>query len=521
MKVLLVAPECNPFPVGIAYIASALKNAGHDIAGHIFDKDNPENLNVALSNGEFDIVATGGLSSQFALIYEITSLAKQFNKTSIVGGGIITSEPELMAKALNVDYAVIGEGEESIVDLLSCIENNEDVSQVDGIGYFKWGKFILTNTREQIENLDSLPLPDYDCFGYNNFLSSLKPTDQYYYDVFDYPREYPFVTSRSCPFLCTFCYHPTGDKYRQRSLDSVFDELEMVIPKYKINILSMYDELFSYDEKRVLEFCERIKELRLRFPWEIKWGCQLRVAGLKDSMLDAMKESGCYVVSYGLESYSPVILKSMKKHITQQQIHDAIHATLDRRMSIQGNFIFGDRAETRETVLETLEFWKEHNEAGILLTFIKACPNSALYQYSVSKGLIKDKLDFIKYHLFDCVNMTTMSDAQFYRQMTMVYKYANRHHFFVVPLKKTSTSITVKCPHCYEIVEYKNYPTKKLCYVNMMYCRSCRKRFFSASRLYILLNVKLIAYILPPFSFHVYVILKKFLSKLHLGRNRH
>jgi radical SAM superfamily enzyme YgiQ (UPF0313 family) len=403
----------------------------------------------------------------------------------IVGGGIITSEPELMSHALNVDYAVIGEGEQTIIELLQTIETGGDISLVNGIGYFRNGRFVLTEARKPINDLDSLPWPDYDGFSYNEHLATLKPTDMYFYEIFDHPREYPIITSRSCPFQCTFCYHSIGKKYRQRSIDSVMQELAIVIPKYHINIVSVYDDLFSHNDRRILEFCSRFKEIAHTVPWEVKWFCQLRVKDVKKSLLDTMHESGCFMISYGFESYSPTILKSMRKGITPEQIHNAIHVTLDSRISIQANFIFGDRAETLQTARETLDFWKEHLEAGIQLFFIFACPNSALYQYCVEKGIIKDKVDFLANHLFDIVNMTDMSDADFLELRAMISAYVVRNTVYSVPLKRNASSVTVRCPHCCEIIEYRNYTTKSpFYYAAPVYCRSCRKRIHIASRMF-------------------------------------
>jgi len=505
MKILLVAPQSAIFPVGIAYISASLKHAGHDVDCCIFDK--PDDLIERLWQ-KYDFVATGGLSSQFIQLKHITDIGKKTNTKLIVGGGIITSEPELMSRALNGDYEVMGEGEETIIELLSCLENNGDLSRIDGIGYFEHGKFILNGRRKPIENLDSLPWPDYDGFEFHRMLDSMKPTDMYYYDVFDYPREYPIITSRSCPFLCTFCYHPLGNKYRQRSVDSIMQELETAIPKYRINIVAIHDELFSYNEKRVYEFCRRFREFTDTLPWEVKWFCQMRVDRLKDSMLDTMRESGCFLISYGFESYSPTVLRSMKKHIYPEQIHRAVHATLDRGTAIQANFIFGDKAETLQTAQETLDFWKDHLEAGIALFFIFACPNSEMYQYCIKKGIIKDKLDFIANHLFDVLNMTAMSDADFFKLRTTVAKYISKYSVQSVPLKRTLTSVTTRCPYCKEIIEYGNLITKRVFYIRQVSCRNCRKRYFIVSRLY-RLYTKSFALMVTPLTYRIYVALKK------------
>jgi len=208
----------------------------------------------------------------------------------------------------------------------------------------------------------------------------------------------------------------------------------------------------------------------------------MRVSGLKDDMLDEMRDAGCYFVSYGFESYSPVVLKSMKKGIKPEQIHHAVHATADRGISIQGNFIFGDKAETKQTVQETLEFWKDHKEAGIMLGFIIACPDSAMYRHCIAKGLIRDRLDFIENHLFDILNMTNMSDDEFLAMRALVTKYSLLYTSKTVPLQRTPTSLTLKCPHCSVVTEYRNFVVTGSKMNKMMYCRKCRKRFFAVSR---------------------------------------
>lgn len=501
MKILLVAPPFTMVPVGLAYISAALKKAGHQVDGHIFDITTYADK----LNGQYDFVVTGGLASQFNLIEEITSLAKRAKKQIIVGGGIITSEPELMSRALNADYAIVGEGEETIVELLSCLESNGDISKIDGIGYFENNKHILNKSREPIKNINALPWPDFDVFNFNSHLDSAKPSDVYYYDIFDYPREYPIISSRSCPYLCTFCYHPIGNKYRERTLDSIMDELKAVIPKYKINMVSIYDELFTCKEEKVLEFCKRFSEFTSTLSWEVKWSCQMHVAGLKEHMLDAMKAAGCFMVSYGFESYSSSILKSMKKHINPEQIHRAVHFTLDRGISIQGNFIFGDKEETMQTATETLGFWKMHTEAGIQLDFIGPYPNSAIYQHALEKGVIKDKLDFIKNHFFDVFNMTKLRPSEFMKLRMLVFKYMTKYSFYAFAFDKTKNSFNARCPHCKIVLKYNNFPIKGYLYKKIIYCRNCRKRFYLVSYLSSISDKLGVLSTISPISYKIYL----------------
>jgi hypothetical protein len=279
-------------------------------------------------------------------------------------------------------------------------------------------------------------------------------------------------------------------------------ELQEVVPKYRINIVSILDELFSVDERRLFEFCERFKAFQSTVPWEIRWFCCLHVAKLKAKTLDVMRDGGCYMVSYGFESYSPAVLKSMQKHITPEEIHFAVHETLDRKLALQANFIFGDRAETRETAEETLTFWRAHPEASIFLGPMIVCPNSPDYQYCLAKGIIKDRVAHIRDHVFDTLNMTAMPDKDFFRLIGELFLYNITDVVWVPPLKRTPDSLVVRCPHCQEILTYKNYHTPRF-YKHRMICRACHKRFFVSPRLFILLQ-KTIAALAPRRAYSYY-----------------
>ena len=270
------------------------------------------------------------------------------------------------------------------------------------------------------------------------------------------------------------------------------------------------------DEKRLFEFCERFKAFRAKVPWEIKWFCCLHLGGLKTKTLEVLRDSGCYMVSYGFESYSPTVLQSMNKHITPEQIHRAVHETLDQKLVLQANFIFSDRAETPETAEETLSFWRSHPEAGIFLCPMVVCPNSPDYQYCVAKGLIKDRVSHIRDHLFDTINMTAMSDKDFQRLIIQIFFYNITHVVWVTPLKRTRDTLVVRCPHCQHLLTYKNYHTP-LMYKHRMVCRVCTKRFFLSGRFYKLFQTTIAA--LAPKSAISYRLYQT-VRNLWLGRIR-
>lgn len=490
-------------PLGLAYISSTLKTAGHAVTclnlNHYNGTMEKLVANHLAEEGNYDIVCAGGHSSDYIQIKRIVKTIKSSGTKPkiILGGSLVSSEPELIFNALNPDYIVLGEGEETVKELANCIEQQQDPANVAGIGYLHSdGHFVKTATRKPIENLDSIPWPDFDGFEYETYLNNLKPTDfPQIYDWTDHPRAYAITLSRSCPFRCTFCYHPLGNKYRQRSMESVKQELQAVIHRYRINVLLIYDELLSNNAKRVYEFCEMITDICRNVSWDVKWECVMRVDPLDDDMLVAMKSAGCIEIGFGFESYSPAVLKSMKKHITPAQIKHAVDMCLSNNISFHANFIFGDRAETLQTVRQTLDFCKSIECANIMLATVCPYPGTELYAYCIEKGIIKDKLAFLENCMFDHFNMAeNMSERDYYQSLVEIIDCVIRYYPIAVPSAVSrhangTYSFTITCPHCAHEVHYGNYIVPNARVFNMMtYCRHCRRRFWMSSATYLFMT---------------------------------
>lgn len=249
LRYLLVMPRLvqrvgdgYSFPLGIAYISSSMKAEKLDVVTLNLNHHPGEVEEIIareIRQHAIDVVATGGLSFQYNAIRRVVETAKKVRSgiITIVGGGIITSDPVTSMTALeHVDYGVVGEGEQTIRELGRCLEEDTPIHGVNGVIYRHNGVFIQTMERTEIKNLDSLPWPDYDGFDLEQYLASspaisgLNKT----HTVF-------MIASRSCPYNCTFCFHTTGQKYRQRSLDKFFEELEYMIARYKIDFLCLAD----------------------------------------------------------------------------------------------------------------------------------------------------------------------------------------------------------------------------------------------------------------------------------------
>ena len=482
-------------PVGLAYISSILKKNGHNVRwlnlNHL-EGNSDDLIREELSKESYDFIFTGGLSIFYPVIKNCMSSFRNYAPDSkvVLGGGLVSSQPDIIFNTLKPDYLVIGEGEETIIELLECLKNNGDREKIAGIGYAgPEGEFIMTNSRKSIKDIDSLPYPDYEGFGFDAYLEHMipRPTDPYY-DLFDNPRSYPLVSSRSCPFSCTFCFHPIGKVYRQRSIANIMDELNFAIHRYRINIIHIFDELFSYKKERVYEFCREFKKLLETVPWEVRWNCQIRVDKLDEKVLAAMKDAGCYVLSLGLESYSPTVLKSLNKKITQEQINKALQMTRKLNITIQGNFIFGDVAETVETAKETLDYWKNsvYSGGGINLFYIQPYPGTVLYKHCLDKGIFRDETEFVENitsWMAKPINMTdTMTDKQFRKLHIDIFEAERKYQKYIEPLSVTNSNgiheLQVECPYCNEVSVYKNFTFNKYSYgTQHISCRKCRMRF--------------------------------------------
>lgn len=520
MKICILLPRFNknPFiydphsheriynymmPLGLAYISSVLKQNNFDVTViNLNHEDGLINdiLNHKLTETIYDILFTGSLSIYYPNIRDYIKYIREIspNTKIVVGGGLISAQPEIMFKLLKPDFIVIGEGEQTVIELVKCIENNGNLSNIDGLGFYQ-NALVINKPRKPIMNLDTIPFPDHKDMGLNEYLNRMLPQNYILFDSFDNPRAYPILMSRSCPFGCTFCYHQIGKKYRQRSIENIMDEIRFVTNEYKINIFSCYDELFAYDKERIIEFCNQMRDFRETVPWDIKWNCSLRVSDVDDELIKIMKESGCFLISFGLESYSNVILESMRKKITSQQIDNALQIVSNNNIAIQGTFIFGDPAETIETAQETLNYFKEKRDVirgGVQLGFIIVFQGSPLYNWCIQTSLITNEVEFIEnrakngYVFHEPMNMTGLSNKEFYKLKSKIMTdiYTVGHH--ITPIKSDNidgaSEVHIKCPYCNNISILKNMPSPKGFQIQNIGCRYCNGRFDMVSKYYII-----------------------------------
>jgi len=491
MNILLIAPryrreygEYYEFPLGLAYISAVLKKSGYNVFGLNLNHcktNEQEEIIQAIRKNNIQIVATGGLSAHYPKIKMIIDTVKSHdeNLITILGGGILSSEPKLIYEDLKLNYGVLQEGEETIIELIDAIINKKDFAQIKGIIFTSNNKTCINPLRDSIDKLDCLPFPDYEIFDVEEYLDMQKPNDDYYMYPFDNPRVLPVISTRSCPYSCTFCYHPLGKTYRVNTLDYFFHWIDFLVEKYNINMVAVLDELFSVNKERMMEFAKRIKK------YNLKWIAQMRVDDVDEETLKTLKASGLFYISYGIESASDEVLKSMKKKLKVNKIDEALALTKKHKIGIQGNLIFGDSIESKATYQKSLQWWEKHKDYQINLALIEPYPGTPIYLKAVADGLIKDRLSFIKQGSSP-MNLTQMSDEE-YNEMsyTVTNKSASQMIMATVlesekicedDIKGNLYKFKVICPHCKEEILYSNMH-KVVGGIFKLGCRNCNQRF--------------------------------------------
>lgn len=238
MNFLLVMPRIvnkvgdgYSFPLGLPYVSSSMKKAGFNVftlnlnhhSGNVEDL-----IREKIEENNIDAVFTGGLSFQYYPLRQLAEAVKNIDKNLflLVGGGIITGDPEAAMKALEyADVGVIGEGEITDVEVCKALENGTPLDKIEGLIIKKEnGEYFKTPPRKEIEDINSIPWPDYDGFELEKSFESTPGVSG-----LNSTRTIFMLGSRSCPYQCSFCFHTVGKRYRQRSLDNFFEELEYIL----------------------------------------------------------------------------------------------------------------------------------------------------------------------------------------------------------------------------------------------------------------------------------------------------
>lgn len=264
--------------------------------------------------------------------------------------------------------------------IAGVVSNMANLDLVQGITYRSGDDIIDNGDGRLCEDLDTIPFPDRDLIPWQWYLEA-------------WHSRQPFLnmmTSRGCPYLCTFCLWPQsmyGHRQRFRSLDNVFLEIHELIDRYGVREINIDDGTFTTNKGRVIEFCQRLRDEKI----SIIWTCNGRVDNVDNEMLVEMKESGCKMIRLGVESGSQDVLDKIRKSLTLNQVEDGFRLIKRHGIQALGGFMFGFPYDTRKTVEQTIQFAKRLSPDQVQFSINMCYPGTSLYEYAIENDLLLAK----------------------------------------------------------------------------------------------------------------------------------
>jgi radical SAM superfamily enzyme YgiQ (UPF0313 family) len=379
------------YPIYLSYTAAVVEAAGFEVAfiDAIMDELGIEQFAHAVGElgPRLALLETSTPSIEFDL-ETAAAIKEQSPETfvALMGSHVTYFDRQTLAENPAVDAVIRGEFEYTAADLARALDNGGALDQVLGLTYRDAQGDPRRNTdRPLFEPLDDMPFPARHIVKACTERSEC--SGDYRAGIYSGGQPTAMVSSRGCPYRCTFCLWPDvlyGHKFRARSAENVVDEIEEAARTYGHDEIYFDDDTFTIDRQRVMDICRLIIERGLEK--EVEWIAQCRVDTVDREMLEAMKAANCGYILYGVESGSPKMLKKMKKGITLDKVRQAFKLTQEVGIKTQAFFLFGLPGETQDTIRETIEFAKELNASSTQFAVAIPHPGTALYEECRTNG---------------------------------------------------------------------------------------------------------------------------------------
>lgn len=355
-------------PLGLGYIAAYLRKQGISVEVVDCTFINQKEAVRKIIDYKPRIIGIQSMYSMKEKSLELANLLKDHCELLIAGGALATTDPQAFLE--NFDIAVVGEGEQTMLEVVNQFINGGDLSQVKGIVYREknTGEIKKTSPRALAKNLDAFPSPSRELFDNDAY-------KKYYSKKFGYTTT-AIMTSRGCPFSCDFCSKPVfGNDFRARTAVDVAEEIEEVI-SLGYSRIWFADDCFTLNRNRLIEICDEIIGRGLKIGWE----CLSRVDTLDSEMVIKMKQAGCIRMFFGVESGNDSILALMKKQITTKQVRKALLLCKTNGIKAGAFFIVGYPGEDDKTVLQTIKFASSLPLDYLSFTLPYPIPGTPLYE---------------------------------------------------------------------------------------------------------------------------------------------
>jgi len=334
-------------PLGVAYLAAALRSHGHEpqILDFGLQPDIPlEEAATQIAALKPELV---GFTDFTHLHNQTITLAKEVRKLTdvpiVFGGPHPTVFPESTVMEDPIDYVVFGEGEHTIVALVNALDGRGNIADIEGLCYRSGGQAVQNRARPFEEDLDSLPFPARD----------LLEIGAYPLHTDDGEKMVTVVTSRGCPFSCKYCFKGVfGKRYRGRGAENIAAELKEIIDRYGIRNFYFVDDLFAFNKKRLHRWLDIVEAEGL----DIRWQCLARPDILGQEDYRRMARAGCMAVHFGIETGDPEIMKRIGKTITVKDARNAVKYARRAGIHTKGYFMTGLPGDTVKTIKKTMKF---------------------------------------------------------------------------------------------------------------------------------------------------------------------
>jgi magnesium-protoporphyrin IX monomethyl ester (oxidative) cyclase len=304
---------------------------------------------------------------------------------TVMGGAYAgAAHRELLAGENALDYVVIGEGEQAFTQLLRAMDAGQDCEKIDGLAYRINGKPRFNPKSSYIQDLDTIPFPARELVDMEKYFRLGVAHDRFRYRPFT-----QMITSRGCPFRCTFCTlsQHWGRVQRLRSAGNVLKEIDVLVKQYGVREIHFEDDNLTADKPRALAIFRGLRERGYNIAWTVPTG--MSVATLDEGLLHEMAASGCYSVSLGIESGNQEVLsRLMRKPVNLKKVPGLVKAIRDHGMLARGFFMIGYPGETRKTIKETIAFARSLELDWSFFFVATPLPHTEMYDMALRQGYL-------------------------------------------------------------------------------------------------------------------------------------
>ncbi|MGB8952489.1 MAG: radical SAM protein [Candidatus Aminicenantales bacterium] len=420
-KIVFIEPEAPNLHIfsqyllprlGTLILGTMMKQRGWEVEVYIeeFRKINFHEIQSA------DFVGISTITSTAPRSYALADKIKEYGIPVIMGGPHVSFLPDEGLE--HADFVIRREGEVALMAFIDAWESGSDFSGIPNLSYRDGQNIIHNPTRPQAIDLDTLPYPDF---------SLLKPEKQSRHSR----NTIPVLTSRGCPFDCTFCSVTGmfGKRYRFRSTENVIEELRRY--NHRRNIIFFYDDNFAAHRLRTKTLLEAMVKERFKF----RWITQVRADVTRDlELVRLMKKAGCHTLFIGFESVNPRSLEMMNKKQTLDEIRNAVRVLNKNRIHIHGMFVYGFDDDDWKTVKETVRFAKKAKLNSTQFLILTPLPGSEFFHKVVSENRIQFRdwslydahhvvFKPARFSLFDLQKAQIFSHKKFYSLKEMAKKF--------------------------------------------------------------------------------------------------